>query len=402
MFSRNPRSRSFVSSRGAVNRSGRPTGRSRRKRPATRTLDFTQFVKKAIQTTETEVFNPKHRFADFEMHSKLKANVSVAGYVHPTPIQDGAIPHVLNGRDVIGIANTGTGKTAAFLLPLIHKAFKHKDEKVLIIVPTRELALQIEDELRKFSRGSGLNSALCIGGANMTDQLRSLARNPSFVIGTPGRLKDLIERGKFHIAECNNIVLDEVDRMLDMGFIQDIKYLVALMKTPRQSLFFSATMPREIAELARKFLSDPVTITIKSRATSENVDQDIVRVGSHEDKIEVLHNLLISPAFKKVLIFGRTKHGVEKLTRRLEQRGFKADSIHGDKSQSQRARALRRFKYDELTILVATDVAARGLDIPDVTHVINYELPENYEDYIHRIGRTGRGSKKGHALTFVD
>ncbi len=400
MFSRNPRGKS--SSRPSVNRAGRPTSRGRRRAPQARALDLTQFVKKAIQTTETEVFNPKHRFADFEMHSKLKANVAAAGYVHPTPIQDGTIPHILNGRDVIGIANTGTGKTAAFLLPLIHKTFKHRTEKVLIIVPTRELALQIEDELRKFATGSGLCSALCIGGAHMGDQLRSLSRNPSFVIGTPGRLKDLIERKKLHIAEFNNIVLDEVDRMLDMGFINDIKYLVALMKTPRQSLFFSATMPREILDLAQKFLNDPVTITIKSRATSENVDQDIVRVGPKEEKIEVLHNLLIMPELKKVLIFGRTKHGVEKLASRLEDRGFKADSIHGDKSQSQRARALRRFKNDELTVLVATDVAARGLDIPDVTHVINYELPENYEDYIHRIGRTGRGDKKGNALTFVD
>ncbi|MEK9151146.1 MAG: DEAD/DEAH box helicase [Patescibacteria group bacterium] len=401
MFSRNPRGRAPHRG-GSVNRFGRPTSRSRSRKPAGRTFDFTQFVKKAIQTTETEVFNPTHRFADFEMHSKLKANVAAVGYVHPTPIQDGTIPHILNGRDVIGVANTGTGKTAAFLLPLIHKTFKHRTEKVLIIVPTRELALQIEDELRKFSAGSGLNSALCIGGANMGNQLRSLSRNPSFVIGTPGRLKDLIERKKLHIAEFNNIVLDEVDRMLDMGFINDIKYLVALLKTPRQSLFFSATMPREIADLARKFANDPVTITIKARATAENVDQDIVRVLRTEEKIEVLHNILLKPEVKKVLIFGRTKHGVEKLSHRLIERGFKADSIHGDKSQSQRARALRRFKQDEISILVATDVAARGLDIPDVSHVINYELPENYEDYIHRIGRTGRASKKGNALTFVD
>ncbi|MBP6929590.1 MAG: DEAD/DEAH box helicase [Candidatus Moranbacteria bacterium] len=400
MFSRNPRGASSRRTT-SVNRFGRPT-HGRKKRPAERELDFTQFVKKAILTTEVEVYNPKHRFADFEIHSKLKANVAAKGYVHPTPIQDGVIPHILEGRDVIGIANTGTGKTAAFLLPLIHKTFKHKTEKVLIIVPTRELALQIEDELRVFSRGSGLNSALCIGGAHIAEQLRSLARNPSFVIGTPGRLKDLIERKKLDLSGFGNIVLDEVDRMLDMGFINDIKYLVALMQSPRQSLFFSATMPREIAELAKKFLNDPVTIAIKSRATSENVDQDIVHVAPREDKLEVLHNLLLKPEFQKVLIFGRTKHGVDKLAHRLEDRGFKADSIHGDKSQSQRQRALRRFSQDEISILVATDVAARGLDIPDVTHVINYELPENYEDYIHRIGRTGRGNKKGNALTFIN
>ncbi|MBP9728083.1 MAG: DEAD/DEAH box helicase [Candidatus Moranbacteria bacterium] len=400
MFSRNPRGTSSRRTT-SVNRFGRPT-HGRKKRPAERELDFTQFVKKAILTTEVEVYNPKHRFADFEIHSKLKANVADKGYVHPTPIQDGVIPHILEGRDVIGIANTGTGKTAAFLLPLIHKTFKHKTEKVLIIVPTRELALQIEDELRVFSRGSGLNSSLCIGGAHIAEQLRSLARNPSFVIGTPGRLKDLIERKKLDLSGFGNIVLDEVDRMLDMGFINDIKYLVALMKSPRQSLFFSATMPREIAELAKKFLNDPVTVAIKSRATSENVDQDVITVGPKEDKIEILHNLLLKPELVKVLIFGRTKHGVDKLAHRLEDRGFKADSIHGDKSQSQRQRALRRFSQDEISILVATDVAARGLDIPDVTHVINYELPENYEDYIHRIGRTGRGNKKGNALTFTN
>lgn len=365
-------------------------------------LDFTQFVKKAIQTTETEIYNPKHKFVDFEIHPKLKESVVKKGYVHPTPIQDGAIPHILKGRDVIGIANTGTGKTAAFLLPLIHKTFTFRNQKALIIVPTRELALQIEDELRGFAYGSGLRSALCIGGAHMHQQIQSLARHPSFVIGTPGRLKDLVERGNLILGDFNNIVLDEVDRMLDMGFIRDIKYLVALMQEPRQSLFFSATMPREIAELAKKFLHDPITITIRARATSENVDQDVVRVTPREDKIEVLHNLLLQPEMKKVLIFGRTKHGVEKLARKLAERGFHSDSIHGDKSQSQRQRALKRFKNDEISILVATDVAARGLDIPDVSHVINYELPENYEDYIHRIGRTGRGDKSGKALTFIE
>jgi ATP-dependent RNA helicase RhlE len=379
---------------GSGRRGGRKSSRASE-------LDFTQFVKKAIQTTESEPYNPKHRFVDFAIHPKLKESVVKKGYIHPTPIQDGAIPHILNGRDVIGIANTGTGKTAAFLLPLIHKTFTFKTEKALIIVPTRELALQIEDELRGFAYGSGLRSALCIGGTHLNDQVRSLSRHPSFVIGTPGRLKDLVERGNLVLGDFSNIVLDEVDRLLDIGFILDIKHLVALMKSPRQSLFFSATMPREIAELAKKFLTDPITISIKSRATSENVDQDVVQVG-RQDKMEVLHNLLLQPEMGKVLIFGRTKHGVEKLSKRLIERGFQADSIHGDKSQSQRQRALRRFKNNELTILVATDVAARGLDIPDVTHVINYELPENYEDYIHRIGRTGRGSKTGRALTFID
>ncbi|MEK7181555.1 MAG: DEAD/DEAH box helicase [Patescibacteria group bacterium] len=408
MNTRSTKTRSF-SKRNSGPAKSRGYGGSRQKRGSIKQhgrlepkFDFTQFVKKAIQTTEVEAFNPEHKFADFEMHSKLKANVAKKGYVHPTPIQDGAIPHILQGRDLIGIANTGTGKTAAFLLPLIHKTFKFPAQKALIIVPTRELAQQIDEEFKSFAMGSGLQSAIIIGGARIDQQIRILSRNPNFVIGTPGRLKDLIERKNLDLTQFNNIVLDEVDRMLDMGFIKDIKYLVALMQEPRQSLFFSATMPREISDLARHFLKDPITITIKNRATSENVEQDIIKVGPGEQKIEVLHNLLLRPGFDKVMIFGRTKHGVDKLARTLEERGFSADSIHGDKSQSQRQRSLRRFTNNEVTILVATDVAARGLDIPDVTHVINFELPENYEDYVHRIGRTGRGDKHGHAFTFIN
>ncbi len=386
---------------------GRFTKRSSRKqkrdaKSSAADLDFSKFIKQAIKTTEVEAYHPEHCFADFKMHSALKKNVADRGYIHPTPIQDGAIPRILEGRDVIGIANTGTGKTAAFLLPLIHKTFKSKNEKALIIVPTRELALQIEDELRLFSTGSGLRSALCIGGAHIDQQIRSISRDPSFVIGTPGRLKDLIERKKLSLGSFNNIVLDEVDRMLDMGFIKDIKFLISLMAAPRQSLFFSATMPREIAELAKHFLHDPITVSVRTRATAENINQDIVRVGKDEEKIEVLHELLLRPEMEKVIIFGRTKYGVDKLAKRLVERGFSADSIHGDKSQSQRQRALRQFTAGQAKILVATDVAARGLDIPDVSHVINYEIPENYEDYIHRIGRTGRGDKVGHAFTFVD
>ncbi len=373
-------------------------GNSRKKE----VIDFSQFVKKAIKTEETKPYDPKHRFEDFDIHKKLKDNIVAKGYVHPTPIQDGAIPRILEGRDVIGIANTGTGKTAAFLLPLIDKTFHHKREKALIVVPTRELAIQIEEEFRDFSKGSGLRSALCIGGANIGRQIKQLSGYPSFVIGTPGRLKDLEERGVLDLSKFNNVVLDEVDRMLDMGFIRDIKYLVDLLMEDRQSLFFSATMPREIAELATKFLRDPIRVEVKTRPTSENVDQDIVRLEPGEEKIEKLHDILNGPAFKKVLIFGRTKYGVDKLAKNLNHRGFKADAIHGNKSQGQRERALKNFREGRVDILVATDVAARGLDIPNVTHVINYDVPEHYEDYVHRIGRTGRGNKTGTALTFVN
>jgi ATP-dependent RNA helicase RhlE len=365
-------------------------------------FDLSLFVKKAIRTTETVAYDPQHKFSDFAIHEKLKANIADKGYVHPTPIQDGAIPHVLKGRDVIGLANTGTGKTAAFLIPLINKAFHHKKERVLILVPTRELAVQIEEEFQGFSKGSGLVAALLIGGAHMDRQIRTLRQEPGFIIGTPGRVKDLIERGHLDLSPINNVVLDEVDRMLDMGFIKDIKYLLSLVQEKRQSLFFSATMEKGARDLMGGFLKDPVTVAIKSRATSENVDQDIVHVASREEKIETLHEILLQPECKKTVIFVRTKRGADRLGKMLAKRGFKAGAIHGDLSQGQRQRAITQFRDGRMTVLVATDVAARGLDIDGVTHVINYDLPSTYEDYIHRIGRTGRGSNAGSALTFVE
>ena len=380
-------------------RGGRRSSGNRRKPD----YDPALFVRKAIQVTETEEFQPEHRFVDFAIHPKLKENIAKRDYVHPTPIQDGAIPHILKGRDVIGIANTGTGKTAAFLLPLIHKVFEGKRKQTaLIIVPTRELALQIQEELVIFAAGSGLRSALCIGGAHMDRQIADLRRQPPFIIGTPGRLKDLIERGYLDISHCNNVVLDEVDRMLDMGFIQDIKHLLSLIQQDRQSLFFSATMDGKTRELALKFLNNPVTVTIKSRSTSENVHQDVVYVSNPDEKFEILHEMLMKPEFKKVIIFVQMKHSAEKLGKLLDSRGFPAGAIHGNLSQSQRQRALKAFRDDRMRVLVATDVAARGLDIDDVTHVINYDLPMVYEDYIHRIGRTGRGNKSGQAYTFIE
>lgn len=365
-------------------------------------IDISQLVKKAIQTTETTVFHPEHKFSDFAIHPKLKAIIRGRGFEHPTPIQDGAIPHILKGRDVIGVANTGTGKTAAFLIPLIDKTFHHPQEKVLILVPTRELALQIDGEFQAFSKGSGLRSALCIGGTNMTAQVRALAQRPSFVIGTPGRVKDLIERGHLDLTHFRNVVLDEVDRMLDMGFIKDITWLLSLLPRERQSLFFSATLERGARDLATQFVHDPVTVAIKARPTSENVDQDVIYVRSKEEKIETLHELLNRPECEKTIIFSRTKHGADRLAKTLVTRGFKAAAIHGNLNQNQRGRALRAFRHGEYAILVATDVAARGLDIDGITHVINFDLPMSYDDYIHRIGRTGRANRTGTAITFVE
>ncbi len=356
---------------------------------------------KQASPSESRAYEPKHTFADFPMHEQLKKNVAHKGYDKPTPIQDQVIPEILAGADVIGLASTGTGKTAAFLLPLIDKVLKNRGQKVLVITPTRELAVQIMEEGRAFSYGSKTFFTICIGGVDMGRQVRELRRNPEFVVGTPGRLKDLVERRELRLNEYQTIVLDEVDRMLDMGFVNEMREIIAHLPHVRQSLFFSATMNDKARAIAREFLHNPVTVEIQSQRASESVNQDIVKLNGRS-KVEVLHELLIKPDFEKVLLFGRTKHGMERLTRELEARGFRAASIHGNKSQSQRQRALQAFKNNQVQILLATDVAARGLDINNVSHVINYELPETYADYIHRIGRTGRADKTGTALTFID
>jgi len=363
--------------------------------------DITKFVNKAVITEEVEKFVPEHRFADFLIDERVKKNIADKGYIDPTPIQDRAIPHVIRGVDVVGIANTGTGKTAAFLIPLINKRLSPGSGRVLIMVPTRELAMQIADEFKGFAKGLGLYSTVCVGGASIGPQMSELRRRPAFVIGTPGRLKDLLERKALNLSDFTTAVLDEADRMLDMGFIQDMRKILSLLPNPRHTLFFSATLSTEIERLIGEFLREPVRISVKTRDTSASIDQDIVRVPSGAEKIQVLHDLLIQPGFDKVLIFGRTKHGVEKLSKALVARGFKSESIHGNKSQGQRVRALDYFKKDHVQILCATDVAARGLDINGVSHVINYDLPNTHEDYIHRIGRTGRAGKKGKALTFI-
>ncbi|MDO8619750.1 MAG: DEAD/DEAH box helicase [bacterium] len=358
-------------------------------------------MNKAVITETVEKFVPEHRFADFQIEERLKQNIITKGYTTPTPIQDRAIPHVLQGRDVVGIANTGTGKTAAFLIPLINKILRNPKECVLIMVPTRELAIQIDDELKGFTRGLKIFSVVCVGGASMSNQIRNLRYQHNFIIGTPGRLKDLVEQKYLHLEGFKTVVLDEADRMLDMGFINDMRFMMSKMSKERHTLFFSATMSREIEVLIKDFLKEPVSISVKTGDTAKNVDQDIVKVRG-KNKIDVLHDLLKEGGFSKVLVFGRTKHGVEKLSKVLVERGFKAESIHGNKNLSKRQQALKLFKAGHTQVLVATDVAARGLDISDVSHVINFDLPATYEDYVHRIGRTGRGDKKGKALTFVE
>lgn len=350
----------------------------------------------------TEQFIPKHRFDDFNLSSQLVKNISFKNYTNPTPIQDQAIPEILAGKDVIGIANTGTGKTAAFLIPLIEKVNRYRNQKVLIITPTRELALQIFEEFKNFSFGLKLYSAVCIGGAKSGRQINDLRRNPNFVIGTPGRIKDFIQHKNINLGEFNNVVLDEADRMVDIGFVNEIKLFISMLPKERQSLFFSATISEKVNEILKSFVINPVTLSVKAKETTKNIKQELIKIHDRNKKIEILHDLLINKDFNKVLIFGRTKWGVQKLTNELKDRGFKAGAIHGNKGQGQRQKVLSEFKSSYINILLATDVASRGLDIENVTHVINYDMPSTYEDYIHRIGRTGRANKKGVALTFVD
>ena len=360
------------------------------------------FINKAVITEEAPHFVPEHRFADFLIDDSLKQAIVAKGYKDPTPIQDRAIPHILRGADVVGVANTGTGKTGAFLIPLIHKLLLNRNDRVLIMVPTRELALQIADEFNGFAKNMQLYTTVCVGGASIGAQIAGLRRRPHVVIGTPGRLKDLLERKVLVLSAFKIAVLDEADRMLDMGFINDMRKILALLPTPRHTLFFSATISNEIEKLIGEFLHEPVRIKVATREIAAGIDQDIVRVPQGGDKLTILHDLLVKPGFDKVLIFGRTKHGVEKLSKKLIERGFKAESIHGNKTQGKRQKALDLFKRDHVQVLVATDVAARGLDISGVSHVINYDIPATREDYVHRIGRTGRAGKSGKALTFVE
>ena len=390
---------------GGFDRGGRTSAPARgRRNYQEMDVDVSKLVNKATAPEHVEAYVPEHAFAGFAIDERLKENIAKKGYTLPTPIQDQSIPHVLQGADIVGLANTGTGKTAAFLIPLIDKVLKfralNQPERVLIMVPTRELAIQIEEEFWGFAKGLGLASVTCVGGANIGPQVRVLRRNPAFVIGTPGRLKDLMERRELDLTHFGTLVLDEADRMLDMGFIDDMRFIMSKMRAKRHTLFFSATMSRDIERLIGDFLNKPVRVTVKTRETSHTIDQDVVRAHASE-KFDKLAEILRDEACKRVLVFGRTKHGVERLTKDLRGLGVRAESIHGDKTHGARQKALGQFKRGEANVLVATDVAARGLDISGVTHVINYDLPATYEDYTHRIGRTGRAGEAGKALTFI-
>lgn len=388
--------------RGGYGGGGDRGGRHMRTVPKSLIISVIERSKTTANLPAMEPEKITHAFADFALNPTLQDTIKAKGFATPTPIQDQAIPAILEGHDIIGTANTGTGKTAAFLIPLIQKVSLDRNQRVLVIAPTRELAVQIHKEMREFSRGQSMRSAMLIGGANEWRQRQDLKNDPHFVIATPGRLKDFSDARYIRLSSFRNVVLDEADRMVDIGFINDIKYFISLLPKERQSLFFSATISGKVGEILTDFVVNPVRVSVKKEDTAATIQQDIIRVTQGSAKVEILHDLLNKKEFDKVLIFGRTKWGVQKLSDELERRGFRSGAIHGNKRQNQRQYVLEQFKRSEIQVLLATDVASRGLDIPDVSHVINYDLPETLEDYIHRIGRTGRANKRGIALTFVD
>ena len=355
----------------------------------------------AAKPAQAADYTAKHRFEDFAIDPRIAANLRAKGFEVPSPIQDQTIPLGLQGKDVIGIANTGTGKTAAFAVPVINALVTQQTARALIVAPTRELAQQIEQECRSIGKAGGFSGAILIGGTAMGGQLRDLRANPRIVIGTPGRIKDHLERGSLKLQNFNLVVLDEVDRMLDMGFVNDVTSILKQLAPVRQSFFFSATMDPRVQGLIRTFSDDPQTVSVKTGESSDHINQDVVRYSGNHDKLDKLHDILLKAEVAKVIVFDETQRSVERLSNELVARGFAADAIHGGKSQGQRQRALDAFKRSKTNILVATDVAARGIDVIDITHVINFSQPNSYQDYVHRIGRAGRAGRVGHALTFI-
>jgi superfamily II DNA/RNA helicase len=344
-------------------------------------------------------------FADLGLSDQLLRAVEDSGYNEPTPIQRAAIPSVLMGRDLVGIAQTGTGKTAGFVLPMIDILHQGRSRarmpRSLILEPTRELAMQVAENFEKYGKYHPLSMALLMGGVQMGDQVKALEKGVDVLIATPGRLMDLFGRGKIMLTDCKLLVIDEADRMLDMGFIPDIEEICAKLPKSRQTLLFSATMPPPIQKLSQKFLSDPRTVEVARPATANvNIEQRLVEVRADKKK-DALRDILRHEEFKNAIVFANRKTTVRELAGSLKRSGFAAGQIQGDMDQSDRIAEFDRFKRDEINILVASDVAARGLDVKGVSHVINFDVPWQPDDYIHRIGRTGRAGMKGIAITLA-
>lgn len=348
-------------------------------------------------------------FKNLNLSPQILSALEKKGYTNPTPIQLQAIPHLLEGKDLLGIAQTGTGKTAAFALPILDNLFKsaksvqHSNVRALILTPTRELATQINDNIKLYGEDLNMKSGVIFGGVNMNNQIRAAKSGFDIVVATPGRLLDLMNQGVIRFSQLEIFVLDEADRMLDMGFIHDVKRIIAKIPKQRQTLFFSATMPKDVAILANSILKDPVKIEITPESTTvEKIDQKINFVDKGNKPLllkSIIENEGVDSLF---LVFSQTKHNANRITQFLEEQKISSAAIHGNKSQAAREKALDGFRSGEIKVLVATDIAARGIDIAGITHVINYELPNNPESYVHRIGRTGRAGREGIAISFCD
>ena len=340
-------------------------------------------------------------FSDLNIENKLKRSIELAEFKTPTPIQSQSIPISLEGKDVLGTAQTGTGKTLAFTIPMLNKLLKNKQAMALIICPTRELATQVMETVLKLNvREIGIGNALLIGGESMQKQLRQLKKGARIIVGTPGRINDHIERKSLNLSRVNYLVLDETDRMLDMGFTPQIEVILKFIPKDHQTLLFSATLPENILKISQKYLNNPERVSVGSLSTPiEKIKQETFQITADKKYHELINQLVERSG--SILVFVKTKHGADKIVKRLKYDGHKADAIHGNLRQSKRDRVIRGFRNGNSRILIATDVAARGLDIPVIKHVINYDLPQVPEDYIHRIGRTGRAGKDGSALTFL-
>ena len=349
-------------------------------------------------------------FTDLNIIKPILDALNDEGYTKPTPIQQGAIPHILNGKDLLGCAQTGTGKTAAFAIPMLQLLAKPKTMasagqrpiRALILTPTRELAIQIQESFNAYGRHLRLKNLVIFGGVNQGPQTDALKRGVDVLVATPGRLLDLISQGFVRLNEIEIFVLDEADRMLDMGFVHDVKRIITKIPTKRQTLFFSATMPQEIQSLANSILKNPEKVEVTPESTTADTIEQTLFYVEKENKRSLLAHILADKSIETALVFTRTKHGADKVVKDLVRIGITAEAIHGNKSQNARQRALSNFKNRETRILVATDIAARGIDVDEMTHVINYELPNVPETYVHRIGRTGRAGASGIAFSFCD
>ena len=346
-------------------------------------------------------------FSNLGLHPTIQNTVDAEGYTHPTPIQAQAIPHLLEGRDLLGVAQTGTGKTAAFALPILQRLMQARRSspnrtRVLVLTPTRELAIQIDESFDTYGKGLGRSHTVVFGGVGQRPQVNKMAGGVDVLVATPGRLLDLMGQGHIHLDEVGIFVLDEADRMLDMGFIHDVRRVIKELPEERQTLLFSATMPDAITQLSKNILDDPIRVEVTPESMTVDLVVQSVLLVEKSDKKRLLPEILDAADVERALVFTRTKHGANRVVKELSQTGISAEAIHGNKSQTARQRALANFKEGRVRVLVATDIAARGIDVEGISHVINYDLPNIPESYVHRIGRTARAGAGGTAISFCD